>query len=975
MSPTHLPIKLRFAPHVFIIIICTFLGGPMGAQITRSPITLVESFDRVQHGIGLYTPDIDASNEQFVVAANGNGLLWSHGADWEVIPLPNRTQVRSVASTCSGAFCGGQGFVGHYTPAQNGHGGYWEDFTDSISNVTSDFTDVWRLYSHFDDSTEWAILTTSQFAGVLQRNGRFQQLISGNIRNAFPWDDGMGVQTDGEVWQINRKGKIIHRMPFDLDIRIEAVVQTVAGNWAFLSHQKGVFTSIHDHWVLLQTPLSQFLRDSRTNCILPSEGGWFIGTSESGIVFTSDLDSFELVANESTGLVRNTVLHMDDDSKGNIWVALEGGIDLLRNAWPQRIPKGTAVLQEPGFGSLHLASGEHYWGTSQGLHFQKNPDAPLIKVDGIDGQVWFVDEVEQDIWVGHLNGAGIIRNGQYVSIIKGTGVWGIWRAPDSDHWYAGTYLGLIQLQPVSMRSRPSFQAYTEWLVIGRMSGFNESSRFLVFEDFETLWVSHPYKGAFRMKLNHADRTIHSIKAYREAEGFPAPLDINICQIDDQIYFATTKGFYEWDPVTDRMYGVSDELGQWCQQDFHYQRIYKSPDGSLWFFQNQIIGRISPLDDDVFAPLHLTIAPMQETAPMNPFESIEFLPDGMACVPTENGFVYLDPDRMIDVETATQVTVMEAQHINHPSGSQLLTIESIALPAGSHALQFRLAGLNSIWTGVQQYQWRIPNISDSWSLPQLSPRVTLSGLVAGTHNIEFRAFIADGLTGKTTTVPVFIAPYWYDRNSIRLVILLLAIGMAYIYMRWKQGKLQTEHDLQSQLESTKREQSELKYTASLLETEERLAEEKLHRQALELDVRNKELASATMHLVQKSRLIHTLENGLKGLRENIPPDTQESINGLLRIIKEGGRLDDAWAQFTEQFDQVHVAFHKRLHTQYSDLTKNDIKLCTYLRMNLSSKEIASLMFVSVRAVEVSRSRLRKRLGLEKGANLLQFIQSL
>jgi DNA-binding NarL/FixJ family response regulator len=70
----------------------------------------------------------------------------------------------------------------------------------------------------------------------------------------------------------------------------------------------------------------------------------------------------------------------------------------------------------------------------------------------------------------------------------------------------------------------------------------------------------------------------------------------------------------------------------------------------------------------------------------------------------------------------------------------------------------------------------------------------------------------------------------------------------------------------------------------------------------------------------------------------------------------------------------VEFHKRITEQFPALTKTDLKLCTYLRMNLSSKEIASLMFVSLRAVEVSRSRLRKRLGLQKEQNLLAFIQN-
>jgi FixJ family two-component response regulator len=69
----------------------------------------------------------------------------------------------------------------------------------------------------------------------------------------------------------------------------------------------------------------------------------------------------------------------------------------------------------------------------------------------------------------------------------------------------------------------------------------------------------------------------------------------------------------------------------------------------------------------------------------------------------------------------------------------------------------------------------------------------------------------------------------------------------------------------------------------------------------------------------------------------------------------------------------VDFQNRLRERYPHLTKNDLKLCAYIRLNLSSKEIASLMFVTVRAVEISRFRLRKRLDLDKGINLNEFIQ--
>ena len=79
--------------------------------------------------------------------------------------------------------------------------------------------------------------------------------------------------------------------------------------------------------------------------------------------------------------------------------------------------------------------------------------------------------------------------------------------------------------------------------------------------------------------------------------------------------------------------------------------------------------------------------------------------------------------------------------------------------------------------------------------------------------------------------------------------------------------------------------------------------------------------------------------------------------------------------SERFDQVHSDFLKNLREQYPKLTNYDQKICAYLRMNLSTKEIATLMNISIRGVEGSRYRLRKKLEIPKEKNLVKFIQSI
>jgi DNA-binding CsgD family transcriptional regulator len=100
--------------------------------------------------------------------------------------------------------------------------------------------------------------------------------------------------------------------------------------------------------------------------------------------------------------------------------------------------------------------------------------------------------------------------------------------------------------------------------------------------------------------------------------------------------------------------------------------------------------------------------------------------------------------------------------------------------------------------------------------------------------------------------------------------------------------------------------------------------------------------------------------------------KKDIHQLLNLVNFDVKLDEDWEHFAHHFDQVHVDFLKNLRERFPQLSASDLKLCAYLRMNLSTKEIAPLLNISVRGVEGSRYRLRKKLDLPNDANLTDFI---
>ena len=96
--------------------------------------------------------------------------------------------------------------------------------------------------------------------------------------------------------------------------------------------------------------------------------------------------------------------------------------------------------------------------------------------------------------------------------------------------------------------------------------------------------------------------------------------------------------------------------------------------------------------------------------------------------------------------------------------------------------------------------------------------------------------------------------------------------------------------------------------------------------------------------------------------------------VIRQINKEIEDKDQWALFERNFNQVHEEFFKKLAQINNKLTPKDLKLCAYIKMNLSNKEIAPLMNITVRGVETHRFRLKKKLDL-KEKNIFEFIKTL
>jgi DNA-binding CsgD family transcriptional regulator len=140
----------------------------------------------------------------------------------------------------------------------------------------------------------------------------------------------------------------------------------------------------------------------------------------------------------------------------------------------------------------------------------------------------------------------------------------------------------------------------------------------------------------------------------------------------------------------------------------------------------------------------------------------------------------------------------------------------------------------------------------------------------------------------------------------------------------------------------------------------------------IERKNSEMANFALQVTQKNEILSDVKKRLLVESIKVNPQSKIEIEKIIQTIDKDMEPGIDWDQFELHFDQVHGDFIKRLKNKYPQLTPNDLRMCAYLRMNISTKEIAPLMRISVRGVEISRYRLRKKLNLDRSVSLTDYI---
>lgn len=298
------------------------------------------------------------------------------------------------------------------------------------------------------------------------------------------------------------------------------------------------------------------------------------------------------------------------------------------------------------------------------------------------------------------------------------------------------------------------------------------------------------------------------------------------------------------------------------------------------------------------------------------------------------------------------TDADGSHALHPDTTQ------IVLPHSFQQLTVRVG--TTIFTPHHQISYKLEGVSTEWSPWQKDGKISLLQLPEGKYELRVRKYVVKGPYPEIS-LAIEVRPPWYNTIWAYLV---------YLFLIWLIGRTAIKHHLRNL-----RREEQSRQEAERQAEQQKLQEMKSEMLEAELQNKNNELLLQTSALVKRNQAIQSFLDELERQKETLGDRYPNKLYNKMRGLMEETLNDQAgWLQFETYFNGAHQDFMDRLRREYADITTGDLRICCLLRMNLSTKEIASLLNISVRAVELRRYRLRKRLGLDGETNLVDFLMS-
>lgn len=962
---------------ILILILSCFSISNVQAQRVGSPS--ITNFSRTAYQAGTQNWAIQQDDRGIIYFANNKGLLEFDGTNWQNFPLPNGTIVRSVNFDKNGRiFIGGQDEVGYLEEDKNGRQSY-TSLTSLIPEDYKSFEDIWQIFIHDE-----GVYFCSKKAIFNLRGDEIHVIKpkSQNFVNFFQLENKILIQDfEFGLFELERNTLLpIQSDRLFLNERITSILSHRNNQLLIFTFSKGLFLMTDDGINPWNVPANNFLKTHQAYCAIElKEGKYAIGTPQNGLLIINRNGDPELHLNKNKGLQNNTVLSIKQDIQQNLWLGLDNGIDYAEinspfsKIWTQEGITGTGYTSIVHQGKLFLGTNQGLFSTDWGNE-KSNLNLPKFQpVENGLGQVWSINELDNQIVVGQHKGASYLNNNVLTSFSNVQGAWKFLVLKSNPEFaIEGTYSGFFLYKNLNYQKNNNTP--TSWELVGKINGFDESARIFEEDEDGNIWVSHTYKGLYKIRLESDLKSVKSQKLYSGNNGLPNELIINVIKIRNELTFTTPKGIFKYDKAKDQFIPHKEFIDLFGEnRNFH--RLKEDKVGNIWFSIDNEFGVLKVEEQGVFNKFKVNFFNQIHDDLVDGFEHIYAADENNIFIGTEKGFMHFNPLKKKNTEFSFKILIRKVTSITNKDSTIYWgnpTSSDFDFNYKMNDFRFEFSAPYYEKISYLKYRFKLEGFENDWTDWATKTEKEYTNLPAGDYQFTVQARNAYGQMSDEVSFEFSILPPWYWSWYAKSGYFILALLGMYSFFNYvsKRERRKTEAFKKEQTEKLELKEAEFKKEVAKSENEII----KLRNEKLSTDVKNKNsrLASATMHLVQKSEILMKIKNDLTNIQSKASPEVKKKIRQITRAIESDIQLDNNWEQFETYFDQVHENFFKRLRVKFPELTPKDQKLCAYLRMNLTTKEIAPLLNISVRGVEISRYRLRKKLDLNSEVNLVAFI---
>ena len=889
---------------------------------------------------------VSQSMDDHIFIANNKGLIEFNGETWKLYPSPKETIMRTVHVVDSLIY------TGSYMEF-----GYWKRDVYGTLNYTS-------LPNEFDipivdDEQFWNILSLDDYVlfQSLDRIVIFNTKASSykvvnsatSLTKVYKVDDSIYFQSINEgIYRIeNGEAQLLIEDEF-LKNHLVVNIFEQNGKLLILTQNDGFYVYDRGGLVKWEIPSNDLLSQvSVYNSIQLKNKSFALGTISNGFIYLNPDGEVDYHIDQSNGLSNNTILSLFEDKDNNIWLGLDNGINCINTQSPFRIyndQKGTIGTVY----SSKVYKNKLYLGTNQGLFckvLNSNEEFKFIK--DTQGQVWNLEELYGTLFCAHNSGTFII-DGEDAQLISNTyGTWNI-KTLDGhpDLLLQGSYDGLSVLVLVDGK----------WMFRNKIEGFDISSRYLEILGNNTIFVSHEYKGVFRITVDTAFTKIQSVI---EESSVTKGLNSSLMKHDGDVLYTYKNGVFKYN--TNEKSFVRDSLYSQVFKDQTYtsgKLVATNGTNKLWCFSEEGVNYISSGKLSAKPEIETISLPNAIRNSMSGYENIAHIQGREYLFGSSSGYLMIDLDKLAEKDYEISINAIN-RYTAHDDKIPIDKFSESQFENKENNIQFDFSISEYEKYVEAEYQYQLQGIYDDWSDWSGSSSETFENLPFGNYTFNVRARIGDRISSNTASYSFLIKKPWYLTNMMLVMYVLgflaFSLLMHNIYKRYYRKQREA-------LLETNRREMELKE----LENEQQLMQLKNDQLEQDINSKNRELAISTMSLIKKNEFLNNIKEELKKV------DLNSELKPVIKIIDKNLNNTDDWKFFQEAFNNADKDFLKKIKSKHPKLTPNDLRLCAYLRLNLSSKEIAPLLNISSRSVEVKRYRLRKKMDLPHESSLTNYI---